>query len=67
MVVTAKSNREQPLARHDEVAELKHRVELSELRALDVEMQARYLEAKVRLGEAQARLKSQRLQTERSE
>ena len=51
---------------HDERAQLKQRIELSELRAIEVEMQARLLEAKVRLGEAQARLKLQRQQAEPS-
>ena len=64
MARAAKPKGEQNTESQEELVQLKQRIELSELRALDVEMQARFVEARVRLGEAHARLKSQRAQTE---
>lgn len=46
----------------DEVAQLKDRVELLELKAREVEAHARILDAKHRLNESQTKLKAQRLQ-----
>jgi hypothetical protein len=49
----------------DEANELKQRITITELRAHDIEAQARLLEAQIRIAEARVKLKTMRGSTDK--